>query len=369
MTSPPDALVLGAGLIGLSCARELRSQGARVLVVDAGPARRRASLAAAGLLAPLSHSLEPGPLAEACFRSRSLWPEWRAAILAESGEPIEVDDSGAFVVAADDSQEETLEGVLAMAKRLGEPSKEVDPAEVLRQVPDLRTDIRRAVHLPGESRVDNVQAVAALEKACDLAGVERRSGVTALEITTGDDEVKVATSDGTFRSAAAVMAVGAWSGTIDGVRPVEVRPVRGQMLRHTDASWPWRGMLRIGNHYAVRRGDAGVLFGATVEEAGFDDRTTAEGIGILTGAFGAAFPRFADRDPARTWSGLRPATADGFPLVGPWRDSRLFLATGHHRDGVLLAPWTAECCRHWWIDRTWRPDPAFCADRFAEPSA
>lgn len=361
----PDVHVIGNGIIGMACARDLARQGLRVEILDSGPVRKRASLAAAGLLAPLSHAIQPGPAGEACLESRRLWPAWREELAADAALPIEFDDSGALLTAATDEQEGVIAEVLAMADAIDERWQEIDPEVALAQVPDLRPDLRRAVLLPRELRVDNVAVVAALEAACRRDGIALRLGVTVLSVERSGDGLVLHTDEGTIATPRAVLAAGCWASKIEGCGPFAIRPVRGQMIRFDGAHWPWSSMVRVGDYYAVRRGADRVLFGATVEEAGFDDRITHDGIDRLTHAFREAFPGLADRPRAAAWSGLRPASGDGRPVVGPWRDWPLFVAAGHHRDGILLAPWTARCAAAWAADAGWRPAPELAPDRFA----
>lgn len=350
MTSAPgpDLAVIGGGIIGLACARELALAGTRVVLLERGEPGREASRAAAGMLAPLSEVRQPGALFDACRDGRDRWEEWHARVCAEAGVAVEYDRSGTFVVAADDAEEVALEEMAAAAQRLGEPVEEAPMAEVFSQVPDLRPESRRAILLAGEHRVDNVRFCAALAEAAGRAGVELRRGTTvhAAERTAGG--VRLTTSDGTLEVERVVLAGGAWSGRIAGVEPLPVQPVRGQMLRLEGAPWPWRGCVRVlGRYYGIRRGPQGLLVGATLEEAGFADHTTPAGLALLTSIVRTAWPRLAEAPVAETWSGLRPGSPDDQPIVGRYRDWPLWIAGGHFRNGIVLAAWTASRLTPW----------------------
>ncbi|HZI63592.1 MAG TPA: FAD-dependent oxidoreductase, partial [Thermoanaerobaculia bacterium] len=334
----PDVLVIGGGIIGLACARELAGRGLRVALYERERPSGAASPASAGLLAPLSHLPVPGAFIDALKRARDEWPEWCAALADESGVEVELDASGLLLFAADDRQEEFLERVRHSARACAEPVEEIDVAAAVSQVPDLAPAVRRALRLAGELRVDNEAVLAALRAAAERRGVEVVHGppVEALDTLPG----AVAARGAGFRRAAAwaVVAAGAWSGQIAGIAPLPIFPLRGQMLRLRGVRWPWGGSLRDADVYAVRRGSEDLLVGATVERAGFAAEVTAEGIAGLLQAALTLLPGLAPRPIVSSWAGLRPGSPDQQPLIGPVAE-RVLAATGHHRDGILLAPW------------------------------
>lgn len=337
----PDVLILGAGIIGLACAWELARWQVRVTVVDRRRAGSGASTAAAGMLAPLTEVREPGPLLEACRTSRDRWASWYRELEEESGLSLDYDDSGALAVAPTGAGE-GLAGLAAAAEAAGDPAQEVDEAWLRRQVPDLAPGLGRALLLPGEHRVDNVKAVAALALAAEARGarIESERTVERVDLTGGGVRVE---GPGWRRDAGLlVLAAGAWSGDVPGLPPLPVRPVRGQMLLLGGVRWPWKGIVRGGGVYAVRRGETGLLIGATSEEVGFDASVTAGGIGELLARTREVLPGLDPCPLEATWAGLRPGTADGLPLVGPVGELPVIAATGHYRNGILLAPWTAR---------------------------
>ncbi len=343
-----DVLVIGGGIIGLACAREIARAGHKVEVLERLSAGAEASLAAAGLLHPMAEIAEvaPGPFLDACRESRDLWLSWVPALAEETGLDIEHDSNGAILVALDDREEVWLDRIAGAARDCGERVEEIDGAVLARWVPDASPGIRRSLLLPGEHRVDNVQATTALSIAAQEAGATITHGFNAerierIERTTGDG-VRVVGQDRSREADLLVMAAGSWSGHIPGFPTLPVRPIRGQMLMLGGVDWPWNGSLRSPHSYVVRRGATGLLVGATVEDVGFASHTTAGGVeGLLRFAL-HALPGLANARLETCWAGLRPATPDGLPIVGPVPGWPVIAATGHYRNGILLAPWTAR---------------------------
>ena len=364
-----DVLVLGGGLIGLACARELARRGASVGLLERGSVGRQASAAAAGMLAPLSEVRTAGPLFEACRASRSQWPGWLAAVVEEAGLPVEYDDSGALITAREREDElAMIDEMEAAAHELGEPSRPVGLDELFRLVPDLTRETVRALHLPGEHRVDNVELCRTLRRAVEHAGVEIVENARVTAVRRRADGIRVEIADGSRRDAgAALLAGGAWTGALEGVEALPVRPVRGQMMRVTGVDWPWGGSVRaLRVRYGIRRGAVDLLFGATLEDVGFAEGPTAAGLADLLAGFQAAFPSLLDARVTDVWAGWRPGTPDDLPVLGRYRDWPLWIATGHYRNGILLAPWTAATVTPWVLGAEGEPARhPFAWSRFA----
>ena len=339
----PDVLVLGGGIIGLACARELALKGLRVEVVERLAAGAEASMAAAGMLSPLTEA-NSGPFLDACLASRDQWGPWVAALESETGLSVDYDTSGTLLVALTEEDEAEVERTVQAAREIGELADDMEISALRHWVPDVTPDIRRVVHLPGEHRVDNVQLCAVLALALQKLEVPIHydSEVVSVEPRSPEGTVLVHGHHWRKEARLLVLAAGAWSGGIAGLPALPLRPVRGQMLMLGGLDWPWGGSVRLGHSYGVRRGATGLLIGATSEDAGFDKHTTVEGVGGLLAFARRLFPGLERVRLERIWAGLRPGTPDDLPIVGGLPGWPVVAATGHYRNGILLAPWTAR---------------------------
>ncbi|HYU31163.1 MAG TPA: glycine oxidase ThiO [Thermoanaerobaculia bacterium] len=337
-----DVLVVGGGIIGLACARELARAGKRVEVLERLPAGASASVAAAGMLAPLAEVPQPGPFLDACRASRDLWPGWVAALSQETGLSIEFDASGTLLVALDAGEEAHLEAVAAAAASAGEVVEEIGHDHFRQWVPDASPGVRRVLRILGDHRVDNVQACAVLASAALAAGATVSYGFEVERIERTRGGVRATSGSGSREAELLILAAGAWSGQIPGLPPLPVRPVRGQMLMLQGIDWPWHGCIRGQGGYAVRRGLTRLLVGATTEEAGFFCHPTVAGIDSLLAFTRHVLPGLDTARLESVWAGLRPGTPDDLPLIGFLPGWPVLAATGHFRNGILLAPWTAR---------------------------
>lgn len=368
-----DAVVIGAGLVGMATARELAGRGLSVTVVESRTPGAGASTAGAGLLSPISDWDSTRPFIEICRRARDGWKPWLAELVTESGVAVEHDEDGALLVALSERELPGLDVEQRIAARAGEACSEVTPAEAIARVPDLSRDAIRVLHLPGEHRVDNVAACAALARACALRGVAMRERFTVRALRQRGADTLVEGEGESITAPIVVLASGAWSAGIEGAGALPVRPVRGQMLRLEGTRWPWGGSLRLGHNYVVRRGASGLLVGATVEEAGFADHPTVAGIEELLAFARSLFPSLAGARVESIWAGLRPGSPDGRPILGriPWAaGARVVAACGHYRNGILLAPWTGrEIAAHLVDGRPIEEGALFSPERFQDRTA
>jgi len=336
-----DAVIIGGGVIGLSIARELAGRGLSVVVLDGGPASGRASPAAAGMLAPRMEATILGSQVNLGVASAAAYGSWIAAIEEETGDGLDYRTIGLV------SPFRAHEAAQAAAARDLEKVELLTEAEVYERIRDLGPGYAGALWYPDDHVIDPRLLLDGLRRCVTLRGVAVEADEAARAVRYGKDGVEgVERTSGRFLPAAVVVnAAGTWAGRIPGggLDESALVPVRGQMLRLD----PGHHVLPHGVHgtgcYVLPRRGGEWVAGATVERVGFECEVTAGGLAeILEGLF-ALFPAARKMPVRETWAGLRPGTPDGLPYLGPVKDiPGLFVAAGHFRNGILLAPITAE---------------------------
>ena len=346
-----DLVVIGAGLIGLACAWRAAQAGMSVLVLERDDAGAGASGVAAGMLAPVTEAaFGEEALLELNLRGRELWSGFAAELEELAGMPSGYAETGALVVAADRDDAEELRRLHAFQRRLGLESQWLAARECRRLEPALSPRIAGAVLAPEDGHVDPRAVLRALVAAIAGAGGELVAPAELGSLEVDDGAVTgVRTTDGRSVEAAAVLlATGAWSAEgAAGCRcgAPAVRPVKGQLLElrvRRGQSAPARRIIRTPRCYIVTRGDGRVVVGATVEEQGFDTAVTADAVFRLLEAAWEVMPEVGELELVSARAGLRPATPDNAPAIGRGELDGLLWATGHYRNGVLLAPLTAR---------------------------
>ncbi len=366
--SRSDVLVLGGGIIGLACARELAAAGLAVEVVERLETGSAASYASAGMLTTIAEAM-PAEFVAICRASRDAWGGFRESLEADAGRAVEHDDAGALVLALSEAEAAGFDGYMRAIAAAGEAVEEMPVDELRRRVPDASPATRRALLLPGERRVDNVQVCEALAAALVRQGVRIASGCAVERVEATAAGVVAHCRDGRREAGLLLLTAGAWSGGIPGLPALPVRPVRGQIVRLTSVPWPWGGIVRDRDEYAVRRGADGLLIGSTLEEVGFDANATGAGIRTLLDWARRLFPTLASAPIEAVWAGLRPATPDSMPLVGYLPGLPVLVAAGHHRNGIVLTPWTAREVARLVAAGAGAAGPAiFSPSRFGEPT-
>ncbi len=341
LTQSPDFLVLGAGLIGLSCARALHERGFSVEVVEAEQPGFGSSTAAAGMISPMFDS-DVAALVKTSIESRDLWPNWAAELSDATDIDLGFETSGSVVAELTAEESAHNESLEELARSLGETCERWSSQQLLREVPTFNPETRGALFFPNEYRVSPSQIVTALHRWLTARHVPIHLQRRVERIRTQRSIIELSGSGWRTEVKGVVVASGAWTSQIEADWHAPVRPVRGQMVSYSGLDWRLPQSLRSGESYALSRGDK-LVFGATVEDVGFDETTTEEGKRHLDEAAQRLFPSLKWKAIADHWAGLRPASADGLPIVGPLRDHpRVLLACGHFRNGILLAPWTAE---------------------------
>ncbi|HEY8546273.1 MAG TPA: glycine oxidase ThiO [Acidimicrobiales bacterium] len=342
-----DVVVVGGGVIGLASAWQLARQGAAVTVVDPEPGSGASSVAA-GMLAPVTEArIGEEALLELGLASLDRWPAFAAELEAASGRSIGFRTEGTLVVAYDADDRAALVDLVDRQRSLGLDVDDLAARDLRQLEPTLAPAVRRGARAATERAVDPKAVVAALLVACERAGVTLLRRRVAQLPTGPDDRVRVALEGGDELAAPhVVLAAGAWSADL---ADVPVRPVKGQvltlrprpgddLLRHVV-----RAFVRGSVVYLVPRDDGRVVCGATMEERGWDRVPTAGAAYELLRDVLLLVPGFDEAELLGTTVGFRPGTPDDLPRIGPSPDVEgLVLATGHHRNGILLTPLTAD---------------------------
>ena len=342
-------MIIGAGVIGLGIAWRLAHAGCSVTVYDRAEAGRGASWAAAGMLAAAVET-EPGEeeLLVLALASQRMWPSFARELEAVSDISVGYRDEGTIVVALTRDDAEHLRHICDFQKSLGLELQWLSGAEARRREPHLRPGIPAAVWSPRDHQVENRWLTQGLGEAARRAGVVLREHVPVREVEVAGGRARaVLTDHGRDPADVVILAAGAWSREIAGIPPAHlppVRPIKGQMLAlRMDPSAPLlRHVVWAPRSYLVPRRDGRLVVGGTVEERGFDDTLTAGGLlALLEGAW-RAVPAIEELPIAETWVGFRPGSRDDAPMLGPSGIDGLIVATGHHRNGILLTPITVE---------------------------
>lgn len=355
-----DAIFIGGGVIGLSCAWRAAQRGARVAVLERAVPPAGATNVAAGMLAPVGELTFGEPrLLELCLESAALYPDFVAELEAASGAATDYARDGALHVALDGDEAAQLRRVHDLQRQLGLEAEWLSPRRCRELEPGLTPSFHGGVFAAGEASIDPRALTRALAAALTAAGGELRTGTEVMDgIWDGERLVGVRAlggdrgdaacgAPGEIYADAVVLASGAWSGRAEWLpeeaRP-PVRPVKGEVveLRSRDGSPPCGRILASERVYLVPRPDGRLVVGATVEERGFDTVVSAGGVHELLREAYRLLPDVAEMELLGAIAGLRPGTPDNLPLIGPGAVDGLLLATGHYRNGILLAPLTAD---------------------------
>ncbi len=368
-----DVIIVGAGIIGVSLAIELNKHGLRVLVVEKGEPGREASWAAGGMLCDFPAET-PSALRELATASAGMYPEFVHELEDDSGLKIDLRSQGTLILTSVGTE---LCPVLA-GHSPATTQPPLDPGLTSPQ------DLEPAFQIPNDSGsrfttlfvkercVDPRHLTAAAIAAARRRGIDFSSGDQVLAVEVADGKAcGVRTNKTRFAAGTVVNCAGAWAGQI-GPHTFPTRPVKGQMLC---VVMPEKELLRhvvrtVGSTpdvYLIPRSDGRMLIGATAEEAGFDKRTVPETIQKLRQAAFELVPKLADARILEAWAGLRPGTPDALPILGATPTPGYFVATGHFRDGILLAPVTARLMGQMMTGQSLQMDVAkFSAGRFAD---
>jgi glycine oxidase len=346
-----DVAIVGGGLIGLAVAWRLAGRGHSVTVIDPAPVSG-ASRAAAGMLAPVSEvTYGEEPLLRLSIESLRRYPDFAAELESETGLDIGLKRDGTVIVATDAGDRGMLTELHAFQERLGLSATLLTSRECRALEPTLSPVVRCGLLVDGDHSVDNRRLAAALLAAATGAGA-RILPRRVRSVTVVDGQVRgVQIDGGTLSADTVILAAGPWSASIDGIPEADrppVRPVKGEILRlraRDTTPVPGRtirGYVNGQSVYVVTRSGGEVIIGATMTERGFDTTVLAGAVHDLLRDARTLVPGVDELELVESLAALRPGSPDNAPMIGRTATAGLVVATGHHRNGVLLTPLTAD---------------------------
>jgi len=349
LSTNQDVLIIGGGIIGLSIARKLHQKGLRkITIVERGRVGRESSFAAAGMLAAQAETDKIDDFFHFCIESNTLYPKFAEELIDETGVDIELDKNGTLFLALTEDDEAEIRRRFRWQKKAGLRVEHLSAAEVRKAEPFVSPDTREALFFPNDWQVENRNLLAALQKYALINKIKIVEGAEVKSLLVEDEKIIGAeTSDSKFFAEKTVLATGAWTSLIkigeDVLSPLDVKPIRGQMLCFKTAKRLFSKVIYSPRGYIVPRQSGRILAGATVEDAGFDKSITPSGIDFVRENALEIAPSLINLEASEKWSGLRPFAPDGLPILGEFPQmENLFVATAHYRNGILLAPLTAE---------------------------
>jgi glycine oxidase len=337
-----EILIVGGGVIGLAIARELAKQGIDICLIERNTLGTESSFAAGGMLAPQAEADSRDALFELLIQSRDLYPKLAAELREETGIDIELDTSGTLYLAITEHDQEEIQKRYEWQSRAGLPLEKLTPEDAREIEPCISTAVRGALRFPGDIQVENRRLLRALANSVTQLDVQIMNGVNVESLETKSGRVTgVQTSQGLMECSTLILAAGAWTSFLDST--IKVEPIKGQMVCLTAKPQLTRHVIYTPRGYIVPRQDGRLLAGSTSERTGFAKEVTAGGINTILKNAQEISPAISSLPIADTWAGLRPRAADGLPVLGPCGEiAGLIHATGHYRNGILLAPVTAE---------------------------
>lgn len=344
----PDVLVVGGGIIGAAVGRALALDGLTVSILDSGREAGIATQASGGMVAPLAEAHEGDPLVGMGIRGRDLCCQLAPALAEETGVDIGLWQDGVLKVALTEEDESHARGLVAWHRQQGLNSEWITAGELLQRCPGINPAARGALLAPEDGALQPLALLEALLVSGARRGVRLARGERVVGVEIREHRVTgVRTESETLPAGAVVIAAGAWSGRLAGLpRPLSVEPVRGQMLAYGWLEDEPPAIIYTGRGYVLRRG-AEAIAGSTMEYVGFDAAVTPAGRDRVARTAARIFPALAEAPIQRSWAGFRPGTPDGHPIIGPDPDvANLWYATGHGRNGILLASVTGEIIAH-----------------------
>jgi glycine oxidase len=342
----PDVAIIGGGVMGCAVALRLAQRGVKVTVIERGIPGAEASSAAAGMLAPQMEADGPGPMLDLGLRSRALYPSLAVELRDVTGIDIGYLKSGVLAVALQEADEAALATRRIWQTARGMRMESLSGDAARKREPALGGTVRAALLFSDDAQVNPPALARAFSQAAAAAGAKFLQGRYVRRVCTSAGTATGVELDGdTLAAGVVVVAAGSWSGLVEGagVPSSVVRPARGQLVAIETRPPIFRHVLSVhGRGYLVPRRDGTVVAGSTVEMVGFRKEVTVSGLAAILGLAQTLVPALADAPVVQSWSNFRPYTEDHLPVLGTTPVRGLVLATGHYRNGILLAPVTAQ---------------------------
>jgi glycine oxidase len=367
-----EVVIIGGGVIGLTIARALAQRGIReLMLIERGRLGTEASWAAGGILAPQVEVDHLDEFFQLACASRDLYPAFAESLKEETGVDVELDTTGTLCLGFTEKDEAELGRRYEWQQAEGLEVEWLTGDEARRAEPCVSAEVRCAVRFPRDFQIENRRLLDALVRANDELGMQLQTGSVVHAIRIKHDRVcGVETSNGFVEAPMVVVAAGAWASIIkspDAKLPaITIEPVRGQMLCFEAHPQIARHVIYSSRGYLVPRRDGRVLAGSTAEHVGFDKRITVEGIAAIKSMAFEIAPGIAALPMIDSWAGFRPRAKDGLPVLGSCKEiAGLLYATGHYRNGILLAPITGKVIADAMVDGVLPENlQAFSPDRF-----
>lgn len=362
-----EVVIEGAGIIGCAVAYELARRGARVTVIEAREPGQGATQASAGVLAPFIEALGDSPLQQLCVESLGLYDAFIDRVRSATGIDVEYGRTGSLEVALDEAEAEELHAAARLLAARGIRGELLTADDALKREPALAPATVGALFVPDHGYVAAPALTQALAMAAKAHGAmfQTRTRVERVAPDGKSGSLRVDTSAGALAADAVVCCSGSWAGelpTVTAAGAMPIRPVRGQMLylKWRDASPPPSRVIWGSRCYLVPWSDGTLLVGATMEEVGFVEQTTVAGVRTLLDAARELLPETQSAEFLQARVGLRPASSDSLPVIGELDElPGFYYAAGHYRNGILLAPLTAQMIATAILDK--RPHPLMAA--------
>ncbi len=339
-----DQIVVGGGIIGCTIACELRKAKQKVAVVERSVPGSEASVAAAGMLAPHAGPLLRTPFFNLLRESLALYPQFVQEVEGETGLETEFRNSGLFYLAFDEEDEKALAEKMDWQEKSGVEAEWVAGEHIRKKEPSVGRNVRKGLYFPEDCQIDNIKLVNAIGQWAKKLGVEFILGSPATKIWMEEDHLRgIITGREKIESPVVINAAGSWA-DFDRSLPFEIpiKPARGQILVLKHHHPLFKHMLYTRRIYVVNREDGRMIVGSTVESVGYDKNVTVKGLYKLLRGLVEINPELGFLSFQQCWAGLRPRSKDNLPILSKSPIEGLFLATGHFRNGILLAPLTAR---------------------------